>query len=976
VDSGDEVIEEGFTTTVPQTAAAPVSISSPPAYSSKPDSLNHIYLDFNGGNVPGTTSWGGPAAGWDCYPYSLDTNYDEFSDDEQAAIKSIYQRVAEDYAPFDVNVTTDKQYDPDIYTGNKNQVGWVMITTNQDENGEDTPAQSGGRAYLGVFGESNYASSYQPAWITYNSLSGGNESVVAEAASHEMGHNMGLSHDGDSSDIYYEGHGSVTDVADSWGPIMGNSYGENVTQWSKGEYYDSKYHDWNENSYDVIANTQDDLAVISSRVPYRTDDHLAITGGATALVSLAGTISSTTPATDPTNASPENKGIIEMNTDVDVFTFFTGAGNINLSVDPWKVPGKTGNGNISYGGNLDVLIELRDLAGTLIASSVNTPGITGEMTNASISATVGQGNYFLHVKNSGAGLPQAASPSGYTSYGSIGQYFISGSIIDAASPPRILSSTPTYTNPISPPLSEMVFSFSKPMNPASFSVEADVLSFTGPSGVNLVPAITGAVWSNSNSTLTISFSTQTSIGYYLLTLSPKISDAYGNYCDQDLDSNIAEVIDDYYTSTVLIGDTGVVDTIWSDLVGGDDSASGWGTGYYNGSPYSWAYGVPTSNPNSAYDGTRIQATNLGGDYISGEWSYRSTPYIDTSGYSGVTLTFKGWKGVGEGDELYIEVKDSGGTWHKVYQFMGPSGGSTDSAWTTHDVDLLGYADDHSTLELRWGLRDSTGSPTATGWQIDAIVLKGVLGQAPPAPKVIDHSPINTVAGSQSSLWLEFSQPMDSGGFALSDIASFTGPSGSITASGFSWVNNSLLRIDFPAQSAVGNYSLALSELVPDTIDQNLDQDGDGTPGEVSDDTYTATFSINSYSAWSGSVSSSVDSNGDGLDNGIAWALGASNISTNNISLLPLHDNTSDADYFIYTYRRSAAAYSDPKTSIDAEYGSNLSGWTTVSENGSDVLVSEIRNGYGTGIDKVEVKVKKNLAVGDKLFTRLKVVITP
>jgi hypothetical protein len=34
-----------------------------------------------------------------------------------------------------------------------------------------------------------------------------------EAASHEIGHNMGLYHDGDQSTPYYEGHGI-------WAPIM------------------------------------------------------------------------------------------------------------------------------------------------------------------------------------------------------------------------------------------------------------------------------------------------------------------------------------------------------------------------------------------------------------------------------------------------------------------------------------------------------------------------------------------------------------------------------------------------------------------------------------------------------------------------------------------------------------------------------------------------------------------------------------
>ena len=46
----------------------------------------------------------------------------------------------------------------------------------------------------------------------------GNEKSVAEAISHEAGHNMGLHHDGTSTTGHYQGHGSgVT----GWAPIMG-----------------------------------------------------------------------------------------------------------------------------------------------------------------------------------------------------------------------------------------------------------------------------------------------------------------------------------------------------------------------------------------------------------------------------------------------------------------------------------------------------------------------------------------------------------------------------------------------------------------------------------------------------------------------------------------------------------------------------------------------------------------------------------
>lgn len=56
---------------------------------------------------------------------------------------------------------------------------------------------------------------------------------IAEAVSHEVGHTLGLSHDGQKAGgtvlkgtAYYEGQGN-------YAPVMGASYNKPVTQWSK-----------------------------------------------------------------------------------------------------------------------------------------------------------------------------------------------------------------------------------------------------------------------------------------------------------------------------------------------------------------------------------------------------------------------------------------------------------------------------------------------------------------------------------------------------------------------------------------------------------------------------------------------------------------------------------------------------------------------------------------------------------------------
>ncbi|MBK9246382.1 MAG: hypothetical protein IPM30_16375 [Burkholderiales bacterium] len=59
----------------------------------------------------------------------------------------------------------------------------------------------GGVAYLSVFDD--VGDFYKPALVFYDALGGGNEKYVADAISHEAGHNMSLSHDGTSGRGYY-----------------------------------------------------------------------------------------------------------------------------------------------------------------------------------------------------------------------------------------------------------------------------------------------------------------------------------------------------------------------------------------------------------------------------------------------------------------------------------------------------------------------------------------------------------------------------------------------------------------------------------------------------------------------------------------------------------------------------------------------------------------------------------------------------
>jgi hypothetical protein len=385
-------------------------------FHSKPGAPNVLYLNFSGETVT-NTAWNDSLgrAEIPAVAFSKDSDFSTFSSTDQAAIKSIWQRVAEDYAPFNIDVTTARPATFGTRTAH------ALITRNTDANGDPNPSSSaGGVAYVSMFAGSSFAY-FRPAWIYYNNLSG-NESYIAEAASHEIGHNLGLSHDGKTDGTeYYGGHGSGDT---SWGPIMGTGYSRNVSQWSKGEYY-------------LANNSQDDLATIAAKLSYRTDDHgnSPVTGTALTMTGVTNIVAST-PETDPENLNPANKGILERNTDVDVFSFATGNGTVRLTVNPWIIPSGT------RGGNLDVLLELFDETGTLRATNNS-----ASQTLAQIQTTLTAGNYYLHVRNTGVGTPTNSSPTGYTAYASIGQYFISGYVV---------------APPVSPPTVQLIASVNNP----------------------------------------------------------------------------------------------------------------------------------------------------------------------------------------------------------------------------------------------------------------------------------------------------------------------------------------------------------------------------------------------------------------------------------------------------------------------------------------------------------------------------------
>jgi hypothetical protein len=109
-----------------------------------------------------------------------------------------------------------------------------------------------------------------------------------------------------------------------------------------------------------------------------------------------------------------------------------------------------------------------------------------------------------------------------------------------------------------------------------------------------------------------------------------------------------------------------------------------------------------------------------------------------------------------------------------------------------------------------------------------------------------------------------------------------------------------------------------------------------------------------------------------LETGVEWVLGGDPTDgSDDAGIAPIFDNTSDPDFFIFTYRRTDAAAADANTTIKVEYGNDLGGWTEAVA-GTDIVITP--SDAGDGLELVEVKIRRTVAAGGKLFARLNVVV--
>ena len=226
-----------------------------------------------------------------------------------------------------------------------------------------------------------------------------------------------------------------------------------------------------------------------------------------------------------------------------------------------------------------------------------------------------------------------------------------------------------------------------------------------------------------------------------------------------------------------------------------------------------------------------------------------------------------------------------------------------------------------------------------------------------------------------------------GGQLEFELDALAGASDQIAVTGTMTIGAGALRFsDFTFSNLggleVGTYTLMTSTTLGGTIDAG------NASGAIGGFTGTLQVSGNdlvlnvvgggapTYASWSGGAPAENDANGDGVQNAVAYVLGAADVNEVATSLLPTVDN-SDPDFLIFNYRRSDDAEADGTTAIDAEYSNDLSGWTTAVDDATDLLITVFNDDYDTGVDRVEVKLRRSVfEANDRLFIRLRATVTP
>ena len=375
-----------------ETLEARLLLTNPIQVSSLPGAPVTVYLDFDG-HTEADSDWttarlDGSGAPIDTPVFDQDGSA-AFTQAETDLIEEIYERVAEDFRPFSINVTT-------VEPGSFRNSQELLISVGGDGSwsSPNFPVVSPqpNRALSGSFSD---PAQPQTAFVfptEYDMPTGQLGKNLAAGISETVAVAMGLEVHENPDDSRLLGDADT-------GPILGDGTASLRDIWFRAN--------------GASTAIQDDLAAIvasATTVDFRSDDHGDQATDASATPFVVG------PGDEILT------GVIGQNDDVDTFVFVTAATTADITVTGLDLTGRFGpNSPANPGANLAPSISLLDANGTELATAGDISSIS-----AAINSTIPQGVYFLQVSNR-------------SEYGNLGAYTVTVSGVDVL---------PSIRNPI------------------------------------------------------------------------------------------------------------------------------------------------------------------------------------------------------------------------------------------------------------------------------------------------------------------------------------------------------------------------------------------------------------------------------------------------------------------------------------------------------------------------------------------------
>ena len=406
------------------------------------------------------------------------------------------------------------------------------------------------------------------------------------------------------------------------------------------------------------------------------------------------------------------------------------------------------------------------------------------------------------------------------------------------------------------PLDRLRIDFNEPTDPTSFSLQ-QIQRLTGPEG-DIQPISLEPVAGTINRQYMLTFPLQTVPGHYELAILPGVRDRLGNIMDQDGDGVGGEDPDD-----VFVGQFQLADTVARfDFGPADSPVAANYTGVTRYDRYDPAVGYGWS------EGT-VYELSRGGEDLTRDFQYThdATFAVDLPNAE---------------YDVIVTLGESGAPHDQMGIFL--EGVLVDSVTTAADEFLSPvHRVSVSDGQLNVRLKDLGGSDT---W----VMVNGLdvvfAGPDQTGPHIVSVEPEGTMVGPIDRIVVNFSESIDEDSFSVDDITLLEGPSGLITPTSVNRLEGGRYEVLFDQQNEPGVYQVAIGSAITDVAGNLLDQNGNGVGGEMPDDSFTATFTLEAGPEYVarfdfGPASSAIAENYTGItrydryaaDPGYGWVVG-------------------------------------------------------------------------------------------------------